>query len=174
MGCMYGSSVLIGPVEQAGRPVVDIAHIRIDMRPLRFDVRFVRGGRALLRVVEASLTRTVLDVRLHPGAPAEQPVAAFAMLRSMYVAPNNADVSDVQWQPAGARRSAVWQQRAPPDFRDAQVHSVQFGRSTPLRHNTTAPDLRFIRFCIQAQNKAGCRRRCRCTARQGTPTQLCV
>ena len=36
-----------------------------------------------------------------PVAPAEQPVAAFAMLRSMYVAPNNADVSEVRWQPAG-------------------------------------------------------------------------
>ena len=143
---VYGSSVLIGPVEQAGRPIVDISHIRIDTRPLRFDIRFARGGRALLRVVEASRTRTVLDVRLRPGAPAEQPVATFAMLRSMYVTPDNADVSEVHWQPVEARRNADWQQSALPYFRDAQVRSVRFGRSMPSRHNTTAPDLRFSDF----------------------------
>ncbi|WP_225784922.1 hypothetical protein [Xenophilus sp. Marseille-Q4582] len=139
----YGSSLLLGPVEEAIRPWVEIERIRIDTRPLRFDIRFVRGGSALLRVVEVSRRRTALDVRLRQLPQDGRPVA---MLRSMHVAPDNADVSEVRWRPAAAPRGAAPETLALPDFREAQVREVRFGRSMPSRHNTSAPDIRFSNF----------------------------
>jgi hypothetical protein len=91
---VYGSSFLLGPVEQAGRPVVDIASIDIVPKPLAIRLRFTDGSRAVARVDEISRARTALDVTLSVPTANTKP---FAVLRSMYVAPDNADVSEVRW-----------------------------------------------------------------------------
>jgi len=137
---VYGSSFLIGPVEEAGRPVVDIADIRIDTEPLAFHLRFADGGRALVRVLEVSRTRTALDVRLAPATTQAQP---FAVLRSMYVTSDNADMSEVRWQDAA---NAAPQALPLPEVSTLRAAQVRFGRSVPSRHNTSAPDIAFSGF----------------------------
>lgn len=137
---VYGSSVLLGPVVQDGRPVVDIASIRIDIRPLTFHLRFVDGSAARVDVQEVSPRRTALHVNLTPATHAERP---FAVLRSMYVTPDNADMSEVRWQ---ATPEAAEQTRALPEAGTLQGTRLRLGRSVPSRHNTSAPDIQFSEF----------------------------
>jgi len=138
---VYGSSILMGPVETDGRPVVNIASITIRPRPLSIRLRFTRGGSADVRVAEISERRTALDVALTPPVTGEEP---FAVLRSMYVAPDNADVSELRWRASAASPdSAV---RPLPEVSTLEAASVRFGRSLPSRHNTSAPDIEFSRF----------------------------
>jgi hypothetical protein len=137
---VYGSSFVMGPVEQAGRPVARIASIAIETKPLAFKLRFANGAEAKVDVREISEARTTLDVAMKPG---RKQGPRFAVLRSMYVAPDNADMSEVAWRatPGGA------EQRKPlPEFRTLQAADVRFGRSVPSRHNTSAPDIRFGGF----------------------------
>jgi hypothetical protein len=137
---VYGSSFVMGPVEQAGRPVARIASIAIETNPLAFKLRFANGAGAKVDVREISEARTTLDVAMKPG---RKQGPRFAVLRSMYVAPDNADMSEVAWRttPGGA------EQRKPlPEFRTLQAADVRFGRSVPSRHNTSAPDIRFGGF----------------------------
>nr|WP_269759165.1 hypothetical protein [Variovorax sp. E3] len=137
---MYGSSFLLGPVEAAARPVVNIASIRIVPKPLAIHVRFTNGGSAVARVDEISRTRTALDVTLSKPTAAAQP---FAVLRSMYVTPDNADVSEVRWQ---ASPQAAQQVLPLPEVKTLQATQVRFGRSLPSKHNTSAPDIMFGGF----------------------------
>ena len=137
---VYGSSFLLGPVEAAARPVVNIASIRIVPRPLALQVRFTDGGSALVRVDEISRARTALDVTLSKPTASAQP---FAVLRSMYVAPDNADVSEVHWQ---SSPQAAAQVLPLPDVKSLQATQVRFGRSLPSKHNTSAPDIAFGGF----------------------------
>ncbi|KTT14821.1 hypothetical protein [Pseudacidovorax intermedius] len=140
---VYGSSLLLGPVREEGRPVVAIRDIRIRTQPaIRFDLRFTGGGSARIALAEVSRTRTALDVRFARAVPASRP---FSVLRSMYVAPDNADISEVQWRTAGPDGAVHTEPLA--DFqRAAGVAEVSFGRSTPSRHNTSAPDIRYSAF----------------------------
>ncbi|GAB7529282.1 hypothetical protein PS3A_16910 [Pseudomonas sp. 3A(2025)] len=137
---VYGSSFLLGPVEQTPRPVVNIRSIRIALKPLTFHLRFGNGNRAEVRVGEISRRQTVLDVTLSRPSAYAQP---FAMLRSMYVAADNADVSEVRWLQSPA---AAWQARSLPDVRTLEAMQVRLGRSVPSRHNTSAPDIEFSGF----------------------------
>ncbi|MET3375145.1 hypothetical protein ABIC89_004214 [Variovorax boronicumulans] len=143
---VYGSSFLLGPVVQAGRPVVDIASIRVVPKPLAIHLRFADGGSAVARVTEISRTRTALDVTLSkPTASAKQP---FAVLRSMYVAPDNADMSEVRWQ---ASPQAAEQALPLPEVKTLNATQVRFGRSLPSKHNTSAPDIAFGGFDDEAR-----------------------
>ncbi|OUM01035.1 hypothetical protein [Variovorax sp. JS1663] len=137
---VYGSSFVMGPVEQAGRPVATITSIAIDTQPLRFTLKFANGGQARVDVREVSEARTTLDVSLKPG---RRQGARFAVLRSMYVEPDNADMSEVWWKttPDAAPRT-----RALPEVSKLEAADVRFGRSIPSRHNTSAPDIRFGDF----------------------------
>ncbi|WP_076997274.1 hypothetical protein [Variovorax sp. KK3] len=137
---VYGSSFVMGPVEQAGRPVASITLIVIDTRPLRFRLKFANGGEATVDVREVSEARTTLDVRMKPG---RKQGPRFAVLRSMYVAADNADMSEVWWK---ATPDASPQTRALPEVTRLDAADVRFGRSTPSRHNTSAPDIRFGDF----------------------------
>ncbi len=137
---VYGSSFLLGPVTHEGRPVVNIASIHVETRPLAVHLRFAEGGRAQVKVAEISRARTALDVSLRPASRREAP---FAVLRSMYVAPDNADVSEVAWR---ERTDAPQRVRALPDVVSFEALDVRFGRSVPSRHNTSAPDIRFSGF----------------------------
>jgi hypothetical protein len=137
---VYGSSFLLGPVEQGNRPVVDIASIRIVPKPLTIHLRFVGGGSAVAKVSEISRTRTALDVRLSSPTANARP---FAVLRSMYVTPDNADVSEVRWQESP---EAAEQVLSLPDLKTLNGTHMRFGRSLPSRHNTSAPDIVFGGF----------------------------
>lgn len=136
----YGSSFLLGPVEQAGRPVVNIASIRIVPKPLAIHLRFTDGGSAVARVDEISRTRTALDVSLSTPTASTRP---FAVLRSMYVAADNADMSEVRWQESP---NAASQASPLPEVKSLQATQVRFGRSLPSKHNTSAPDIEFSGF----------------------------
>jgi hypothetical protein len=103
-------------------------------------VRFTDGGSAAVRVDEISRARTALDVTLSKPTASAQP---FAVLRSMYVAPDNADVSEVRWQ---ASPQAAPQVLPLPEVKSLQATQVRFGRSLPSKHNTSAPDIAFSEF----------------------------
>jgi hypothetical protein len=137
---VYGSSFLMGPVEHDGRPVVNIRSITIQPQPLSIRLRFADGGSALVKVAEISQKRTALDVALHPPTQGTRP---FAVLRSMYVAEANADVSDLEWQ---ATRAADPQTTPLQQVTTLEAAQVRFGRTIPSRHNTSAPDIRFSGF----------------------------
>jgi hypothetical protein len=137
---VYGSTFLLGPVTQARRPVVDIASIAVATQPLALRLRFADGGQAQVKVAEISRRRTALDVVLRPAAARGRP---FAVLRSMYVQPDNADVSELHWR---AVPGAVPTVTALPALTTLQAMDLRFGRSLPSRHNTSAPDIRFSGF----------------------------
>ena len=137
---VYGSSFLLGPVADDDRPVVNIASIRIETRPLVLHLRFANGGQARVAVAEASRERTTLDVSFVPALNRARP---FATLRSMHVAPDNADVSEITWR----QEANTALQTQPLDaVSRIEATDVRFGRSIPSRHNTSAPDLRFYDF----------------------------
>lgn len=75
---VYGSSFLLGPVEQGSRPVVDIASIRIVPKPLAIHLRFVGGGSAVAKVSEISRERTALDVTLSKPTASARPLPCCA------------------------------------------------------------------------------------------------
>jgi len=137
---VYGSSFLLGPVDQGTRPVVDIASIRIVPHPLAIHLRFVGGGSAVAKVSEISRTRTALDVKLSTPTVNARP---FAVLRSMYVTPDNADVSEVRWRESP---DAPEQVLSLPDVKTLNATHMRFGRNLPSRHNTSAPDIVFGDF----------------------------
>ena len=136
----YGSSFLIGPVETAGRPFVDIKDVAFDPATRTFTLNFVRGGSATLRLDKLDQERIVLDVVLNAPMAAEQP---FAALRSMFVSEGNADVAKVGWR---AKGSAEWLQVPVMNFSHASAAELWAGRLAPSRHNTSAPDMVFRDF----------------------------
>ncbi|AGW94389.1 hypothetical protein N234_30570 [Ralstonia pickettii DTP0602] len=136
----YGSSFLLGPIEQDGRPVVNIARIDIEPEPLSVRLHFTRGGQATVTITEISDRRTALDVRFQPLFDANRP---FAMLRSMYVADDNADASEATWWTGPAREA---RRKPVMAVSSMQATGVRFGRTVWSRHNTSAPDLMFDAF----------------------------
>jgi hypothetical protein len=128
----YGSSFLIGPIEEQGRPYVQLSSVTFDPRRLEFDLAF-KNGSGLLRVVSATSTVTRLDIEM----PAAKDGAPFAALRSMYVTDDMADTAEIK---IGDHTSPIL---APLDI---QAADALFSRSHPSRHNTSAPDLRFFDF----------------------------
>jgi len=135
----YGSSFLIGPVETAGRPFVDIRNIAFDPETRTFTLNFARGGSATLRLDQLDQERIVLDVALNA------PIAngPFAALRSMFVNEGNADVAKVGWREKDSPR---WLQIPVMDFSRARAAEFWAGRLVPSRHNTSAPDMVFRDF----------------------------
>jgi len=136
----YGSSFMVGPVEESGRPIVDIGEIEFDPATRTFTLRFKRGGQASVRLDKLDNERIVLDVALSGAMP---PAIPFLALRSMFVTETNADVAWVGW--LGQDRKA-WQQAPVMTFGGAGVTELWAGRQVPSRHNTSAPDMMFRDF----------------------------
>ncbi len=136
----YGSSFLVGPVEVSGRPLVDLREIRFDPSTKTFAFTFAGGGSGQLRLSTLDQDRIVLDATLSADTPATQP---FAALRSMYVTEFNADVARVAWR---SRDAKGWDESPLMSFRGANAVEFWAGRTTPSRHNTSAPDMVFSRF----------------------------
>jgi hypothetical protein len=137
----YGSSFLVGPVETAGRPFVDIKEIAFDPATLTFRLAFVRGGGgASLHVQGVDEERITIEVRLDLAIEAARP---FAALRSMFVTETNADVARTAWRASG---SQAYEAAPVMDFRRATALEFWAGRRLPSRHNMSAPDMIFRDF----------------------------
>ena len=135
----YGSSFLVGPVETAGRPIVDLKEISFDPATRTLRTVFARGGAATVRLDRLDQDHIALDVQL------EVPVAGqpFAALRSMFVTEVNNDVAQIGWRQKGAQ---AWQQEPVMSFRRADAVELWAGRTIPSRHNLSAPDMLFRDF----------------------------
>ncbi len=136
---VYGTSALIGPIEVMQRPVVNLSAIRFDPATMTFDLTFRAGGTATVKVAAIDRSHVALDV-VFAQAVAGRP---FAGLRSMYVTETNADGARVEWRAAGANR---WQEAPVMDFRGGEGIEMKLTRAVPSRHNTSAPDYRFLGF----------------------------
>jgi hypothetical protein len=135
----YGSSFLLGPIEVDGRPIVRIRDIAFEPKTRTFTLAFERGGSATVKMAATDQNRNVLDVafdRPIDGRP-------FAALRSMYVTEFNNDVARIAVREKGVKG---WREDAVMSFRRALASDVWAGRTTPSRHNTSAPDLVFSTF----------------------------
>jgi hypothetical protein len=130
----YGSSFLIGPIEEEKRPFVRLSSILFDPKRLEFRLGFATGA-GTLRVVRDTPTETRLSVTL-PKSHGTEP---FAALRSMFVSAQMADTAEVVLNP-GHRTLPI----AGP-FSTAGTEAI-FARSLPSQHNTSAPDIGFGDF----------------------------
>jgi len=139
----YGSSFLVGPIEERGRPLVALRSIRFDPALLRFELSFAQGSGGVLTVRQANRERTELEVLLDPPVAAGQP---FAALRSMFVTPGQADVARASWTTATGETGAAPIMQTP----TLRAASVRFGRVEPSQHNLSAPDLVFEGFARAA------------------------
>ena len=136
----YGSSFLVGPVEDAGRPVVNLSEIVFDPKARAFTLKFAGGGSANLNIARLDREAQVLDVTF------SEPIAGppFAALRSMYVTRFNNDVAEVGILETGA---SSWLEEPIMKFKGAaSANEVWTGRLFPSRHNTSAPDTVFRKF----------------------------
>jgi hypothetical protein len=136
----YGSSFLFGPIEQDGRPVVNIGQIAFDPASLSFRLDFSDGSAGSLRLDSLDENRMVLDAVL------DRPVTggrAFVALRSMYVTEFNNDVARIALREPGARG---WREEALMTFSGGTATDIWMGRATHSRHNTSSPDMVFRGF----------------------------
>ena len=148
----FGSSFLVGPVEQdGGRPIVRFKELAFDPKLRRFTVSFERGGSAQLDLVRTDQRITAIDVAFDKsiaGGP-------FAMLRSMYVTEFNNDVARIAVREKGA---AGWREDAILSFGKAAATDIWLGRRSPSQHNTSSPDIVFNRFSAEAPKQPAAER----------------
>lgn len=136
----YGSSFLVGPVEESTRPFVAYKTVRFDPDTMAFTIEFAQGGKATIQLGAIDVGNAAVEVTLDGVDTASRP---FAGLRSMYVAPGNADTAEtvVRTSPGAAPTSTVVV-----DYKDGRAAEVFFARSLPSTHNTSAPDIGFGDF----------------------------
>jgi hypothetical protein len=135
----YGSSFLVGPIEEEGRPVVKFKEIVFDPEVRTFTLHFAQGGSAAMRIAGAEAHKLALDVTFD-GPINGRP---FAMLRSMYVTEFNNDVSRIAVREKDA---AGWREDNIMKFDWAMATDIWAGRLLPSQHNTSSPDMVFNSF----------------------------
>jgi hypothetical protein len=135
----YGSSFLFGPIDEEGRPLVAISEVTFVPETVTFHLRFARGGTGTLAVREARADGLDLDIGFDASPNGTSP---FAALRSMFVTPLQADVSDVSWRPPNGNEAM----RPILELDRATAIEARFGRATKSLHNLSAPDLVFGGF----------------------------
>ncbi|MBX9925938.1 MAG: hypothetical protein K2Y05_06240 [Hyphomicrobiaceae bacterium] len=152
----YGSSFLVGPVEDvvapgpdgtpggSTRPIVDLDEIVFDPKAKSFTVKFKRGGSATVQISKLDRDRQRLDVTFDAAAVRAIATRPFAAMRSMYVTEFNNDVARTAVLEAGAKS---WREDTIMSFAGAKAATdVWTGRLVPSRHNTSAPDHVFSAF----------------------------
>jgi len=142
----YGSSFLVGPIEEQGRPFVALESIAFDPETLTFRLAFANGTHGTLTITAATPERIELAVTLAPAVAPDRP---FAALRSMFVDNAQADVAAVRWvaEPSDPASTRIRDESAPIlGFGRARAPWVRFGRIEPSRHNLSAPDMVFDGF----------------------------
>lgn len=130
----YGTSFLVGPVEQKERPFVPLKQIAYDPAKRSFTLSFEKGGSATVQVAEPTEQATTVSVSLS-AAVVRKPFLTF---RSMYVTESNADAARVEWK---TRDGKGWREAPVMAFDSAQATELRLGRVVPSRHNTSAPDM---------------------------------
>ena len=136
---VFGSSFLIGPVEDEGRPVVRLEELAFDPETKTFTLTFERGGSATVQIVETDQNRHALHVVF------DKPIEGrpFAAMRSMYVTEFNNDAARIALREPGAKG---WREEPIMSFDRAMATDIWLGRLTPSRHNTSSPDMIFNSF----------------------------
>jgi hypothetical protein len=137
---VYGTSFLVGPVEEAARPVVDITRVEFVPQTMTFKLAYRDGSHGELKISQVDRERVTLDYVHDRALPAAKPLAA---IRSMYVLPEKSDTAEVSWRPAEDQRLLT---EPLPAFSRVQAAEVNFGRSIVSRHNASAPDMWFGEF----------------------------
>ena len=142
----FGSSFLIGPVEDDGRPIVKIREVAFDPKARAFTLTFERGGSVTVKLARLDQRMHALDIAY------DKPVTGrpFAMLRSMYVTEFNNDVARVAVRPKGAKG---WFEDSVMKFGKATATDIWMGRTTPSQHNISSPDHVFNSFSDTAEPK---------------------
>jgi hypothetical protein len=148
----FGSSFLVGPVEMEGRPIVKIREVAFDPGTRAFSLTFERGGAARVSLVEVDQNRHTLEVAFEAAVDGRP----FAALRSMYVTDRNNDVARIAVRETGAKG---WREEPIMAFKGAAAVEVWAGRTTPSRHNTSAPDVTFSGFAAASGGVAAPRRK---------------
>jgi hypothetical protein len=135
----FGSSFLIGPVEEIGRPVVRLKEIAYDPKLEGFQLSFAAGGSARVKLAEVSASRLALDVTLSGVSEGK----GFAALRSMYVTGTNNDVADVAMREANG---SGWREARILELKGGGAVELWAGRRAISQHNTSSPDMSFKWF----------------------------
>lgn len=135
----YGSSFLIGPIAEEGRPLVAIEDVLFEPATRTFHLAFIDGGRGELAIAAVRDDVAAVDVTFDPPAGS----TPFAALRSMFVTAEVADAAEVHWRPAAGD---PFSQAAIMELTTLRAGAIRFGRGIPSRHNTSAPDLLFHAF----------------------------
>ena len=130
----FGSSVVIGPAAIADKPFADVIYARYVSIIKRLIVIFKNGGQATLDL--SKLNRQTARVRVAVNYPTDK--LPFATFRSMYVAPDKADVDNVRWTEASGMKHEIDIMT----FTNAVGKEFFFYRGVPSKHNTSAPDIR--------------------------------
>jgi hypothetical protein len=135
----FGSSFLLGPIEQDGRPIVRIKEVVFEPKQRTFTLLFERGGQATVTLANVDQNRHRLDVTF------DKPVEGrpFAALRSMYITDFNNDVARVGVREKGAKG---WREDGIMTFKRATATDLWAGRTAISRHNTSSPDMVFSDF----------------------------
>ena len=136
----YGSSFLVGPVKDEGRPIVALREVAFDPATRTFTLAFADGGEGKVRLAALDEEHIALDVSFSGDLPQGRP---FAALRSMYVMETNSDTARVAWRAPGAKG---WGEAPVMTFPGGEATELWTGRVMPSRHNTSAPDMIFGRF----------------------------
>ena len=136
----YGTSFLLGPVQEAQRPVVELAKVEFLPAQLSFRLDFEDGSHGTVRLAEINRERLALEYSHDRGYPISQPMAA---IRSMFVTPEKSDVAEVSLRPAPSGELLTQPLSA---LSERAVTEVRFGRSLVSRHNPSAPDMWFGAF----------------------------
>ncbi|NWB98107.1 hypothetical protein HX882_19605 [Pseudomonas gingeri] len=137
---VYGSSFLVGPITDAERPFVELTQVRFSPETMSFSLSYADGSQGLMKIARINRERITLHYTHDREFPTPRPLAA---IRSMYVSPDNADVAEVSFRTVASGPLI----RTPlSEFTEARVQQVNFGRSQPSRHNTSAPDIWFGNF----------------------------
>lgn len=136
----YGSSFLFGPIEESTRPFVAYKTVAFDPKTVAFTIEFAKGGKAQVALKTIDVGAAAVEVAFDGVDLTKSP---FAGLRSMYVAPGNADTAEtvVRAAPGAPATSTVVV-----DWADGKAADVNFARSVPSTHNTSAPDIGFRDF----------------------------
>jgi hypothetical protein len=135
----YGSSFLLGPVEQKERPLVEIKEAAFDPASKSFHLAFAQGGGCDVNLTDLDDDHIVLEVSFDTAVQGKP----FAALRSMYVTELNADMARIALQVPEARS---WLEEPIMGFGSASATKAWMGRLIPSRHNVSAPDLVFSGF----------------------------
>lgn len=130
----YGTSFLVGPIEQTERPFVPLKEIAYDPQLRRFTLQFEKGGNATLTVATPTEQAAKIDVTFASAVQGKP----FLTFRSMYVTESNADSARVEWKSPGAKG---WREAPVMQFKGSEATTFRLGRVVPSRHNTSAPDM---------------------------------